>query len=46
MFSCVWCKCQVVVLSRSLPDVIRSAYRMGYHGNDLGLQVGSSRQEK
>ena len=30
---------KVVVLSRGLPDAIRSAFRMGYHGNDLGLQV-------
>ncbi|CAI5937712.1 unnamed protein product [Closterium sp. NIES-64] len=30
---------KVVVISRGLPDAVRSAYRMGYHGGDLGLQV-------
>ncbi|CAI5500072.1 unnamed protein product [Closterium sp. Naga37s-1] len=30
---------KVVVISRGLSDAVRSAYRMGYHGGDLGLQV-------
>lgn len=30
---------KVVVLLRDLADAVRSAARMGYHGNDVGLQV-------
>lgn len=30
---------KIIVLQRGLSDAIRSAYRMGYHGNDIGLQV-------
>lgn len=32
---------KVVVLQRSLADAVRSVYRAGYHGGDIGLQVSS-----